>query len=1105
MNPTLSKIETMSADSSPIDSHMLINKAADILVDSIKSFEKKQGLSLECLVKEAPSIPSESHNSSFIGPDGMIAKVDLANFQKSEVITQSRAPSASFKTAEQKNQSQGSTQVDSANTSHTEIVSMQEKDALLESVECHSGRIYPVLYQDVSSGLRNHQKSLEDNLDSTYPFHGPVYYEQIMQSIQESAELCVDVETKKLTPWAPAAHYGMTIKIGNTISAKDYFKIHGGGWKYSGGLRVISIATDRYDWAIDVELFKTEEDKQKLMNIVQSMSGKVWTGHNLQFDYMWLKHLCPSVRPAFLIDTMLMAIAIRADLPFQMRKMVADCLAGEIDDNGHALEYLKAYIDQKMAKRNNAAEGLDDDSDDGALSLLSLSLYYEGSKLDKGYQKPHNWCVEVLSHEHFEYCLGDITIPKVIARRMLGLKDDVHAEKIHRMIQGGKKKIHHSNFLVPSVDVAWQPDFSEAEVVSKVNSVQHKNYSDYGFTTYRIFEKAVHNLVHMQWRGLMFSTKYLQHYQQEQIHSRDEHMQSLIDLDEEVLTIKDKLISEDAGMDDEFKETMGRLIERHTGKILEKGKNGKVKLGAQILKGLDAKNPLIKHYLALQRAVSRIKKIKEYLQATDAFIEGMQEGFHDVPLWKSRVHSFISIKTVTGRTGSEMPNTQNPVSDKEFRYGFCGSPTLNTIVSPESGVDKVYTNIRTIDNTLEDGRWEMPHPDLLIPTHRDNRMLAIDYSSIEMRIAAALGKRAYNSMSAIWSKTERGARPFCKQTEVIDKEYTALLESRMNWIFRNEAIQDAFMDNQVPAHWPKERPRMMEGATIEDFAFWYARRLLELKIKIESEHKGILMLPDAYKNNIDPHLLTGLSIRQRKSNRLDIDEPIYDYLLRISSDGSKVKELKEIIGLERKAAKAENFGLLYGMSADKLWRYGAIQFGLDWTHEEADIDRDAWFDMYAEISLWHLVTEMTAKVKCNIYDGNNHMRNKENAGGHFLQSTTLTGRMVFADKINKILNYQDQGTGAEIALHAIGKLSDEKVSFQNQSFKLSDLLVNFVHDEMVLDFPVLGDTEAEQKAWEKMIHDRVEKCMVDSAQELVGDKYDIQFTVEGEIGDYWIH
>ncbi len=133
------------------------------------------------------------------------------------------------------------------------------------------------------------------------------------------------------------------------------------------------------------------------------------------------------------------------------------------------------------------------------------------------------------------------------------------------------------------------------------------------------------------------------------------------------------------------------------------------------------------------------------------------------------------------------------------------------------------------------------------------------------------------------------------------------------------------------------------------------------------------------------------------------------------------------------------------------------------------------------------------------------MRNHENAGGHFLQSTTLTGRMVFADKINKILNYQDQGTGAEIALHAIGKLSDEKVSLHGQSYRLSDLLVNFVHDELVLDFPVLGDTEAEQKAWEKQIHDRVEQCMVEAAQELVGDRYDIQFTVEGEIGDYWIH
>ena len=55
----------------------------------------------------------------------------------------------------------------------------------------------------------------------------------------------------------------------------------------------------------------------------------------------------------------------------------------------------------------------------------------------------------------------------------------------------------------------------------------------------------------------------------------------------------------------------------------------------------------------------------------------------------------------------------------------------------------------------------------------------------------------------------------------------------------------------------------------------------------------------------------------------------------------------------RKKAKAVNFGFVYGMWAKKFVAYAKEKFGLDLTKHEGELYREAFFDKYSGLVLWH--------------------------------------------------------------------------------------------------------------------------------------------------------
>src|SRR5258708_17978354 len=65
------------------------------------------------------------------------------------------------------------------------------------------------------------------------------------------------------------------------------------------------------------------------------------------------------------------------------------------------------------------------------------------------------------------------------------------------------------------------------------------------------------------------------------------------------------------------------------------------------------------------------------------------------------------------------------------------------------------------------------------------------------------------------------------------------------------------------------------------------------------------------------------------------------------------KSEKEITNEDRQLAKALNFGLLYGQSAEGLVRYAKTNYGVEMTEKQAAKTRAVFFKHYGGVARWH--------------------------------------------------------------------------------------------------------------------------------------------------------
>lgn len=111
----------------------------------------------------------------------------------------------------------------------------------------------------------------------------------------------------------------------------------------------------------------------------------------------------------------------------------------------------------------------------------------------------------------------------------------------------------------------------------------------------------------------------------------------------------------------------------------------------------------------------------------------------------------------------------------------------------------------------------------------------------------------------------------------------------------------------------------------------------------------------AYQNGIDLHALTGAKLS---------DTPFEEFMSwKKLFDPDAKEQCAEFLrfGKYRQAAKAANFGLLYGMGAAGYQAYAKTAYGVDMTMGEAEQQRDDFFELYPGLVKWHGMYKAFAK------------------------------------------------------------------------------------------------------------------------------------------------
>ncbi len=460
----------------------------------------------------------------------------------------------------------------------------------------------------------------------------------------------------------------------------------------------------------------------------------------------------------------------------------------------------------------------------------------------------------------------------------------------------------------------------------------------------------------------------------------------------------DALVDESKTETAVIKEAIAAYCTEHLGITLGTSKDGKPAVGedALVLLGV-AQDPVINAVLDIREAKKRLGLISAWQSLSSA---------------DGRLHGLVNQNAGTGRTTATEPNIQQLPHDPIFR----GS---------ESGIFRARPGYKII---------------------------ATDYSAIEMRIAAALALRALRE----YRDADFGVMYKGEKSADIKKRIEALAE-------------DFAHTETIPEYQRQEKD--FDGYTIHLLA-WFLSRIR--KTGVESR------LAEGFRHGIDPHLLTAIGVTKHSGT---IDPLVFITEKTVEERDALKKELKG----PRQAAKPVNFGLLYGMQPHTLWENGITDYGLRWTLEEATAAKAAWFEMYPEVGFWHnwskLVYRTWATAEwCALGYGEDGIAVKSPSKKPVLTPKTLSGRPLYVCTPQQLLNFQDQGTGADAAMVALANLG-----------YLSDYIVCFVHDEIVLEVPEPMVDQARQD---------LEKAMIEAAAPWLGS---VPAEVESAIGDWWIH
>lgn len=218
----------------------------------------------------------------------------------------------------------------------------------------------------------------------------------------------------------------------------------------------------------------------------------------------------------------------------------------------------------------------------------------------------------------------------------------------------------------------------------------------------------------------------------------------------------------------------------------------------------------------------------------------------------------------------------------------------------------------------------------------------------------------------------------------------------------------------------------------------------QVELRVAAGISGDQLMLNAYHNGQDLHKLTA-AITMNKAAEMVTKE-------------------------ERQAAKAINFGLIYAMGARGLQQSAKASYGVDMTHDQAQMFRNRYFENYSGIRNWQRDTEQFGRK-------NGYVRTAAGRIRSYRQE---------ALRVNELLNIPVQGTAAEGLKSALCIFWDEV-----NRINLEASIVAIIHDEIIVE--VLAEQAEQAKT-------TLEKAMVAGIQWLVPQ---VPFSVDAVIAESW--
>lgn len=561
----------------------------------------------------------------------------------------------------------------------------------------------------------------------------------------------------------------------------------------------------------------------------------------------------------------------------------------------------------------------------------------------------------------------------------------------------------------------------------------------------KLVEPQVLDVLAMRERGMPWDISEADKYVQSLREKVKELADRMIDLEPALSPHRHLLADFNAGIKADLKEALGEAFRRR-GLVLEMTrKTGQPKVGEKDLRKAQAAispeaKPLFEAWVGLCRA----KKAGQMANDFSGYAKRSPDG---------RIHSNIGHGPATGRLSSSEPNVQQAPRDQGFRNAVKARKQVRDAVAKSLGLEAV-----------------------------DYKIVASDFSALDMRVGSALAIRAQRQIHAAYRREIPVAEDVYRVIKHAYEGTVTLAQTERMEVDANERFskwktkREAYQQNASARreYWDRWQ-RLSREALLARF-----RRCL-VYVRMRAKEAGTPewgSLRDAFSiPGMDIHTWTTLSMEGTDPLKLFAGKSNEEIV-------KELKEQKQRLGDKRQSGKVGNLSLTYAMQAYGFMETAAKVHNLHWTPEEAADIREKWLRTFVEVDLWHCWTEL------NPY-GTVYVPDPEKGGGFVrksvYQSYTLAGRLIYAFGLNAALAYEDQSTGADI----LGTAMD---IYRREYPEVNACIINQVHDEIVFEVP-----EPKVKEYTEIIS----SVMVRAAEKFLGE-FGVRAEVSPAVGDVWL-